>query len=670
MRVTRRKVMRKPRAVCCKSECLHKTPNYKNDLSGILLLTFLYILQGIPLGLAAAIPYLLQSDAHTANYKYQAIFSWVFWPFSLKLAWAPIVDSLYFRRLGRRKSWLIPIQYAIGIDLFVLAGKVNAWLGRPAGQNWGPLGVAGDVQIWSLTCAFFGLTLLAATQDIVVDGWALTMLSKENVGWASTCNSVGQSLGYIIAFIVFLALESPEICNNYLRFTPVPGQGLISFSGFLYFWGVVFVLSTTVVAIFKSEVADSSSRRRSSGDDQSHLLAQDEVTGRVPLVTTRGDGSADEEEDGLANGAVLSSPQVERRESVDFSDNCNHASMLNESRLILQTDKEEERERRRRTTSDGEGDKKEDEETERHLSLIQTYHVMLGVLRLRPVLKYIVFVFFVKFVFSASDNVFGLKLLENGLSKERLALMGTIVLPLQAILPLVVTPWSNGPRPLSTYLFAALPRALLASLTVAIVHYMPYFRQVVENATGPPTYVFSTAFYVLVLCKMLIYSTFSHVMFVCQMAYHARVSDPSIGGTYMTLLNTAANLAGSLPATLMLYLVDPLTWHSCDGIDIARATSIFTNATAAASPVSESVVDAWISSNATCKAAAGIEACKALKGTCHTIVDGFYIEVGFCILVGVVSYFAFLRSAASKLDRLPVSSYRYRRAPPACCRRD
>nr|VZI32592.1 unnamed protein product [Spirometra erinaceieuropaei] len=610
---------------------------------------------GIPLGLAAAIPYLLQSDAHTANYKYQAIFSWVFWPFSLKLAWAPIVDSLYFRRLGRRKSWLIPIQYAIGIDLFVLAGKVNAWLGRPAGQNWGPLGVAGDVQIWSLTCAFFGLTLLAATQDIVVDGWALTMLSKENVGWASTCNSVGQSLGYIIAFIVFLALESPEICNNYLRFTPVPGQGLISFSGFLYFWGVVFVLSTTVVAIFKSEVADSSSRRRSSGDDQSHLLSQDEATGRVPLVTTRGDGSTDEEEeeDGLANGAVLSSPQVERQESVDFSDNCNHASMLNESRLILQTDKEEERERerRRRTTSDGEGDKKEDEEAEHHLSLIQTYHVMLGVLRLRPVLKYIVFVFFVK-------------LWDGMLPALLVFFVSNVILPILRVAMSLLVGLERVRQS------SAWDEALLASLTVAIVHYMPYFRQVVANATGPPTYVFSTAFYVLVLCKMLIYSTFSHVMFVCQMAYHARVSDPSIGGTYMTLLNTAANLAGSLPATLMLYLVDPLTWRSCDGIDMARATSIFTNATAAASPVSESVVGAWISNNATCKAAAGIEACKALKGTCHTIVDGFYIEVGFCILVGVVSYFAFLRSAANKLDRLPVSSYRYRRAPPACCRRD
>ena len=29
-----------------------------------------------------------------------------------------------------------------------------------------------------------------ATQDIAVDGWALTMLSPENVGYASTCNSV------------------------------------------------------------------------------------------------------------------------------------------------------------------------------------------------------------------------------------------------------------------------------------------------------------------------------------------------------------------------------------------------------------------------------------------------------------------------------------------------
>ena len=46
--------------------------------------------------------------------------------------------------------------------------------------------------IFTLTVCFFILNFGAATQDIAVDGWALTMLSKKNVGLASTCNSVGQ----------------------------------------------------------------------------------------------------------------------------------------------------------------------------------------------------------------------------------------------------------------------------------------------------------------------------------------------------------------------------------------------------------------------------------------------------------------------------------------------
>ena len=54
-------------------------------------------------------------------------------------------------------------------------------------------------------------------------------------------------------------------------------------------------------------------------------------------------------------------------------------------------------------------------------------------------------------------------------------------------------------------------------------------------------------------------------MFVSIMAYFNRVSDPNIGGTYMTLLNTISNLGGNWPATLALWFVDPLTWKSCTG---------------------------------------------------------------------------------------------------------
>ena len=34
----------------------------------------------------------------------------------------------------------------------------------------------------AITTLFFGLVLLAATQDIAVDGWALTLLSRRHVG--------------------------------------------------------------------------------------------------------------------------------------------------------------------------------------------------------------------------------------------------------------------------------------------------------------------------------------------------------------------------------------------------------------------------------------------------------------------------------------------------------
>ena len=45
-------------------------------------------------------------------------------------------------------------------------------------------------------------------QDIAVDGWALTMLQKHNVGYASTCNSVGQTAGFFMGYVFYMGLES------------------------------------------------------------------------------------------------------------------------------------------------------------------------------------------------------------------------------------------------------------------------------------------------------------------------------------------------------------------------------------------------------------------------------------------------------------------------------
>ena len=53
---------------------------------------------------------------------------------------------------------------------------------------------------------------------------------SENVGWASTCNTVGQTAGYFLGNVVFLALESAEFCNNYLRSQP-QSTGLVTIEG-------------------------------------------------------------------------------------------------------------------------------------------------------------------------------------------------------------------------------------------------------------------------------------------------------------------------------------------------------------------------------------------------------------------------------------------------------
>lgn len=62
-------------------------------------------------------------------------------------------------------------------------------------------------------------------------------------------------------------------------------------------------------------------------------------------------------------------------------------------------------------------------------------------------------------------------------------------------------------------------------------------------------------------------------MYVACMAFHAKVSDPLIGGTYMTLLNTVTNLGGNWPSTVALWMVDPLTSKACQGAAGLRCNS-------------------------------------------------------------------------------------------------
>ena len=72
------------------------------------LLVLLYFLQGVPMGLATgSVPFLLKPSM---SYGALGVFSLASYPYSLKLLWSPIVDACWSPKVGRRKSWIMPIQ--------------------------------------------------------------------------------------------------------------------------------------------------------------------------------------------------------------------------------------------------------------------------------------------------------------------------------------------------------------------------------------------------------------------------------------------------------------------------------------------------------------------------------------------------------------------------------
>ena len=58
-----------------------------------------------------SIPFILREQL---SYSQLATFALASYPYSLKLFWSPIVDAVYFPSIGRRKSWIIPMQVIIG----------------------------------------------------------------------------------------------------------------------------------------------------------------------------------------------------------------------------------------------------------------------------------------------------------------------------------------------------------------------------------------------------------------------------------------------------------------------------------------------------------------------------------------------------------------------------
>lgn len=168
--------------------------------------------------------------------------------------------------------------------------------------------------------------------------------------------------------------------------------------------------------------------------------------------------------------------------------------------------------------------KREDRTRDRD-SILEVYKIMGGIMKLRNIQVFILIHLIAKIGFQANDGVTNLKLLDKGFSKEDLALTVLIDFPFEISLGYYAGKWSEQYQPVTVWCWAFVGRLIAAVFAQLVVMFFP---------VGG-----TTTTYLLVIIAEHVFSTFmSTVMFVAISAFHAKIADPVIGGTYMTLLAT------------------------------------------------------------------------------------------------------------------------------------
>lgn len=138
----------------------------------------LYFVQGLPFGFqATALPvYLRSAGMSLAGVGLVTALSL---PWSLKILWAPLVDRYAGGRLGRRRSWILPLQLLLGLACLAAALV-------PPHEGVTPILVLVLV-----------MNLLAATLDIAVDGLAVDVLELGELGYGNVAQVVGYKAGML-----------------------------------------------------------------------------------------------------------------------------------------------------------------------------------------------------------------------------------------------------------------------------------------------------------------------------------------------------------------------------------------------------------------------------------------------------------------------------------------
>ena len=139
----------------------------------------LYLAHALPLYFYnVALPAILRHQG--VDLRWIGMLSLLYIPWALKFFWAPLIDRFYFKKLGKRKTWLLFTQIALVLGVVALALTQF---------DYG-LGVFVIVGLW--------ISTFAATQDIAIDGYTVETFSESEYRLGSMAQSIGVALGSMV----------------------------------------------------------------------------------------------------------------------------------------------------------------------------------------------------------------------------------------------------------------------------------------------------------------------------------------------------------------------------------------------------------------------------------------------------------------------------------------
>ncbi|WP_319543475.1 MFS transporter [uncultured Pseudodesulfovibrio sp.] len=216
----------------------------------MVLLASMYLCQAIPLGYVfGCLPVILREGRMSLE-GIGGLFA-LHLPWAFKFVYASWVDRTYFPALGRRRSWIFPMQW-IGAALLLVASQTPP-----------------ETEFGAMYAVLMALNIVMATNDIAVDGYATDLLEPHERGWGNTIQAGARYVGMILGGGLMLFLHSSlgwdVLC--------------ITLSAIVFLLSLPVFLHREVASAFKEDV-----RREQGNEGVLAFLRQREILWLLPVL--------------------------------------------------------------------------------------------------------------------------------------------------------------------------------------------------------------------------------------------------------------------------------------------------------------------------------------------------------------------------------------------------